>query len=299
MRQGKVHLVTAATMPDCVATAAFAASALGFSFTLGPHTRSLTLENVEGDTGRTLFVVGTFWKDQILEWSKRFAYVHVYSFGDDISDMFAAIPNVNCFCDRERKGSIAWLQSQRWEQSIQVDADLLSLLNVRWSGEGDDRVQAFFTGVYDYVTTLDVDMMTVFMRLLDGSMLKVEDVITRGNLLLANHRGICAERVRKSALVTPRVVMVEGPEFINHTHAAIVKAHPRIGYSVVYRILFNKGEPILAVSVRTYPEFASDDALVFLHGLGSPGGSAKAAGTTGPFAELWEKLLKRIAVANE
>lgn len=292
MRSGNYHLVTAATMPDCVATAAVASHCLGFSWTLGPHTKDIDITPADHDTGRTLYVIGTFWKNQLTDWSKRFAHVKVYSFGDQVP-VPDVCPNVQVFVDTSRKGSAAWILDQRHDVIDAVNPELLALINVRCFGEGDDRVQTFFTGIYDWAATPGLDLITIFIRVVSGG-ITVDQVLSRGQVLMTNHRGIAAERVRKGAMVAPRVVMVEGPELINLTHAALHKAYPDAIHTVVWRVAWDmfKDDHTLAISVRTWNEAKS--ALAFLSGIGDAGGSVKAAGTSGPFLDTWARLMQRI-----
>ena len=336
---GDFHLVTASTMPDCVATAAIAMHKLGMYVTLGPHDRPLELDVAEGDEKRRLYVIGTFWKNQLEELAKRFAQVYVYSFGDPV-ECPQGVQNICVFRDIERMGSAAWLLTQTTNRKEPVDPELMALINVRCFGQGDERVQTFFDGIYDYVGYPWGDMLTVFGRLVVGSTLTIKMVMERGKLLLANHRGIAAERVRKAALVTNWVAMVEGTELINHTHNALRAAHPTVRYTVVWRVNFTGSSvhsAILAISVRawfadetivqlqkmradkTLHDQANDDIVMgllkkaglkfegeipldaqeFLTRIGEPGGSCKAAGTTVPFLEGWELLLDRIKEINQ
>jgi len=334
-RKGNYHLLTASTMPDCVATAAIAMHKLGMCVTLGPHNRPIELDVDAGDKSRRLYVIGTFWKKQLEELAKRFATVHVYSFGDDVENPF---PNVTVFRDVTHIGSAAWLMNLPTDRYETVDPDLLALINVRCFGEGDERVQAFFTGIYDHVRpALGEDMLTVFSRLVVGSVITIKTVTERGQSLLFNHRGIAAERVRKSAWLAPQVSIVEGTELINLTHSALRSAHLHAPYTVVWRAdIIDSERLVLAISVRAWfseaiyklQEMREEKTLylnekydivkallkvaglisvdhipcsatLFLHGIGEPGGSIKAAGTTVPFLEGWKLLMNRINSFNE
>lgn len=302
----KPLLLTAETMPDCVATAAMAASELGWSVKLAPHAQPLNLVEVFGNGGnreRTLYVIGTFWKAQLPALCAQFARVLIYTFGEELG--VGEVPkNCSPFCDTKRIGAAEWLLRVQDDvcDTSRINQELLSLINVRCFGTTNERVEAFFIGVKDYVTTDGLDMLTVFTRLFHNSMLTVSEVTALGRKLLSNHRGMAKERVRKCALVFPaqRIAMVEAPELLNLTHAALLGAFPNIHYSIVWYLTpsgpdANAEEPTMVVSVRACNDNTNSAlTLVSSIGKGNAGGSTTAAGTRGPFQKTWAELMECI-----
>ncbi len=279
-----IALLTASNMPDCAATAAYAKVSFGWDTWLAPHTSPLDLA-VRADTSalvngkpRELYIIGTFWKAQLSELARLYYVIYVYSFGDDMAD----VPkNCTIFRDTGRVGAIEWLEKYSSEARLPMRANahdfhrVCRLSNVRCFGEGDEDCKSFFTGVYDISARPDTDgTYSTFLALFKGE-LALETVCKAGATLIANHRGIAAERVRKNGTYHKDwLAATEGPELINLTHEALYAAYPSVCYTIVYRFAPNLR---IAISVRAYGEDA--DALQLLREIGDAGGSRKAAGT--------------------
>lgn len=301
MNKPEIYILTASNMPDCVATAAFANVAYGANVYLVEHTRKFQTEDDVRNTfvlnryDSHLYVVGTFWKDSLTTFSKVFSKVYVYTFGEHVDNPFGDSfpPFIDIFRDIEKKGSIAWLNALLSTESIHTaftnaKRHIVSKVNVRCFGEGNEEVQQLFTGVYNYATTgSKPGLFATFTKLFDSDNSFYEELMVQGSTLMQNHKGLADERARKNTKIVvlkcgAKAAVTEGPELINYTHEALVKANPEIDVTVVVRYQFDKNGPDdkMCYSLRSYNDQINANEIV--QDIKGSGGSNKAAGCTVP-----------------
>jgi hypothetical protein len=311
-KKTKNWLLTAANMPDCVATGAFAHVVFGYEVVFVEHTRKFAEVDVRklffGESRHTdgldtLTIIGTFWKNDTAVIAQFFSRVKIYAFGDKIDQQTES--DVSIFTDVEKKGAIKWITDDGFIKHpqpllltsfLRTHNSLLDKCNKRCFGIGDHDVQVLFTGIY--ASASNGDLFKVFVDLFTGE-LNVESVILLGKTLLANHMQLADERARKNhKFVTLRdgskAVVTEGPELINFTHDAL-RTRYQTDVTIVVRWQFDtkqtdqtnkttdstavdsaKSDDKICYSVRTNnPNVSAYDVLKHLD---NAGGSNTAAG---------------------
>jgi hypothetical protein len=287
-----------------VATAAFAKVAYDMKVILVEHTRkfetvadiltALAENKVDGlqvignHVNTTSYIIGTFWKNSLDLFKANFTNVYIYTFGETL---VPSPTSVIVSQDVAKKGSIYFL-TQVLPPSLLITAlinskeQIISKVNVRCFGEGNESVQQFFTGIYDYSASHD-GLLSTFMELFMDNGTLYDIMMTSGRTLMENHKGLCNERARKNtklftAKCGAKVALTEGPELINFTHEALVKTNVEVDLTVVVRYQFDKGEgpDKLCYSIRSHSEkFNANDVI---KGVSGSGGSNKAAGCAVP-----------------
>lgn len=275
----KMILLTASNMPDCVATAAFANVVLGYKIVLVKHTESINDDNFYTlfpdyeDQSDSLIIIGTFWKDNINFITKRFIKTTIYAFGDKIDNCDASI-----FIDINKAGAIQWLiDSYSPNQAFTNDMEeLIKMCNARCFGQGDEKVQILFSGIY--AKSKNGNIYDIFVDLFNQK-ITIEQVCELGRFIFENNKEIVNERVRKSSkLIQHRLgtmSITEGTEMINLTHDALRKKY-NSDITVVFRYEFSSNGDKFCYSIRTYNP--TINALEILKNQENAGGSASAAG---------------------
>src|ERR1700678_1886341 len=113
------YVLTASNMPDCCATAAFAKIVYSMQIILveSKYKFHLTddivkamvfngIEKPESRGAKVLYIIGSFWKNDIDILRTLFDQIYMYSFGEPVIN-----DKINVFSDEKKLGSIVWLRS--------------------------------------------------------------------------------------------------------------------------------------------------------------------------------------------
>ncbi len=272
-----IWLLTASNMPDCVASASFANIALGHKVVLVKHTISINTDNFNtlfpnvSDTD-VLVIIGTFWKRDLDFISNRFGKTMIYAFTDKI------VGNDSAFIDTNKEGAIQWLSTVFSPDPVFMSDfdEILKLCNIRCFGQGNEKVQELFNGVY--ARSRNGDNYAVFNDLFTKK-ISPEQIIELGRLVLENNIQIVNDRVQRSSklykLNQGMASISEGTDMINLTHDALRKKY-NTDITVVFRYDFSEHGDKMCYSVRSHNPSIS--ALDILKNLENSGGSDSAAG---------------------
>jgi hypothetical protein len=289
-------------MPDCCATAAFAKIVYNmeiilveskYKFHLGDDiVKAMALNGIvfpESRGAKVLYIIGSFWKNDIDILLTMFDKIYMYSFGEPVIN-----DKITVFSDEKKLGSIIWLRSLL-PQSLLIDGyvtskqHIISKANVRCFGQGPDEVQQLFTGIYDYSATNKVNVFDTFIKLFLDDIEFYDTLMDRGGMLLTNHRGLAEERARiNTKIITAKcgakVAITEGPELTNFTHEGLIKVNTDADLTAVFSYNLDKNGPKdeMRVSIRSYS--SKFDASKILENIKGSGGSDTAAGCRIPYS---------------
>ena len=296
------YVLTAINMPDCCATAAFAKVVFGMHIILVESkykfnakddiVKAMALNSIketESRVAKVLYIVGSFWKNDIDILLTMFDKIHMYSFGEPVINV-----KITIFSDVDKLGSIVWLKSLL-PKSLLIDGyatskqHIISKANVRCFGQGPDEVQQLFTGVYDYSATNKVNVFDTFVKLFLDDIEFYNTLMDRGGMLLTNHRGLGEERARiNTKIITAKcgakVAITEGPDLTNFTHEGLIKVNTDVDLTAVFSYNLDKtgSKDEMRVSIRSYSR--EYDASKILEHLPGSGGSDNAAGCRIPYS---------------